>query len=62
MSFNYEDSQETERRRKIGFANKGRTPWNKGKKHSAETRKKIKQRTIEALSDPKVKSCQKEDV
>ncbi|KAI3945924.1 hypothetical protein MKW98_007273 [Papaver atlanticum] len=54
-TFGKHDSQETERRRKIGFANKGRTPWNKGKKHSAETRKKIKQRTIEALSDPKVR-------
>ncbi|KAI3946632.1 hypothetical protein MKW92_036374 [Papaver armeniacum] len=54
-TFGKHDSQETERRRKIGFANKGRTPWNKGKKHSAETRKKIKQRTKEALSDPKVR-------
>ena len=26
--------KEIQRRRKIGLANKGRTPWNKGKKHS----------------------------
>jgi hypothetical protein len=30
-----EDHKERERRRKIGLANKGRVPWNKGKKHSA---------------------------
>ncbi|XVF78754.1 hypothetical protein PTKIN_Ptkin14bG0161200 [Pterospermum kingtungense] len=49
------DYKEEERRRKIGLANKGRVPWNKGGKHSAETRLRIKQRTIEALRDPKVK-------
>lgn len=47
--------KEIDRRKKIGLANKGRTPWNKGRKHSEETRKRIKQRTIEALSDPKVR-------
>nr|XP_019706704.1 uncharacterized protein LOC105047591 isoform X2 [Elaeis guineensis] len=47
--------KEIQRRRKIGLANKGRTPWNKGKKHSEETRELIKKRTIEALRDPKVK-------
>lgn len=52
---NDKDYKEEERRRKIGLANKGRVPWNKGRKHSAETRLKIKQRTIEALKDPKVK-------
>lgn len=30
-----EDDKERQRRRKIGLANKGRVPWNKGKKHSA---------------------------
>lgn len=54
--------KERERRRKIGEANKGKVPWNVGRKHSEETRKRIKQRTIEALRDPKVKSYQAEDV
>ncbi|KAK8545645.1 hypothetical protein V6N12_026475 [Hibiscus sabdariffa] len=52
---NGEDYKEEQRRRKIGLANKGRVPWNKGRKHSAETRLRIKQRTIEALNDPKVR-------
>lgn len=32
---NDEDYKEEQRRRKIGLANKGRVPWNKGRKHSA---------------------------
>jgi hypothetical protein len=48
--------KEEERRRKIGLANKGKVPWNKGRKHSEDTRRRIKQRTIEALTNPKVKS------
>ncbi|KAJ6838173.1 uncharacterized protein M6B38_319840 [Iris pallida] len=47
--------KEIQRRKKIGLANKGKTPWNKGRKHTEETRERIKQRTIEALSDPKVR-------
>ncbi|GKV02077.1 hypothetical protein SLEP1_g14559 [Rubroshorea leprosula] len=47
--------KEIQRRRKIGLANKGKVPWNKGKKHTAETCLRIKQRTIEALKDPKVR-------
>ncbi|KAI3716222.1 hypothetical protein L6452_23413 [Arctium lappa] len=49
------NKNEIRRRKKIGLANKGRVPWNKGKKHSAETRKLISQRTKEALKDPKVR-------
>ncbi|KAL2496464.1 hypothetical protein Fot_40221 [Forsythia ovata] len=50
-----EDEKEIQRRRKIGLANKGKVPWNKGRKHSEETRERIKQRTKEALKDPKVR-------
>ncbi|KAI3789544.1 hypothetical protein L2E82_02343 [Cichorium intybus] len=49
------DKNEMERRQKIGLANKGRVPWNKGKKHTAGTRELISQRTKEALKDPKVR-------
>ncbi|WZZ07622.1 hypothetical protein YC2023_093543 [Brassica napus] len=54
--------REEERRRKIGLANKGKVPWNKGIKHSQDTRRRIKQRTIEALRNPKAKfvSCSDE--
>ncbi|XP_022848477.1 trichohyalin-like isoform X3 [Olea europaea var. sylvestris] len=51
----YEDDKEIQRRRKIGLANKGKVPWNKGRKHSEGTRERIKQRTKEALKDPKVR-------
>ncbi|KAM3320637.1 inner centromere protein A isoform X1 [Capsicum chacoense] len=49
------NKKEVERRRKIGLANRGKVPWNKGRKHSPETREKIRQRTKEALSDPKIR-------
>ncbi|KAL6618686.1 hypothetical protein ACP70R_033825 [Stipagrostis hirtigluma subsp. patula] len=47
--------KEIERRRKIGAANKGKVPWTKGRKWSEEHKKLIKQRTTEALRDPKVR-------
>ncbi|KAM7250225.1 hypothetical protein ACFE04_022108 [Oxalis oulophora] len=47
--------RKTRQRRKLEHGNKGKVPWNKGRTHSAETRARIKQRTLEALSNPKVK-------
>uniref|UniRef100_A0A803N0J0 Nuclease associated modular domain-containing protein n=1 Tax=Chenopodium quinoa TaxID=63459 RepID=A0A803N0J0_CHEQI len=63
-------SAETLRRRRIGLANKGKVPWNKGRKHSPETCARIKERTLEALRDPKpvkawnvtIRPYKKEDV
>lgn len=55
-SCNVEELREIERRRKIGLANKGKVPWNKGRPHTPETRARIKQRTIEALRDPKIRN------
>ncbi|XP_051135176.1 stress response protein NST1 [Andrographis paniculata] len=52
------DSQEDEqigRKRKSCHGNKGRVPWNKGRKHTEETRMRIRQRTKEALNDPQVR-------
>ncbi|KAL3632846.1 hypothetical protein CASFOL_025830 [Castilleja foliolosa] len=43
------------RRMRISKANKGNTPWNKGRKHSPETLQRIKERTRLAMQDPKVK-------
>ncbi|MED6159932.1 hypothetical protein PIB30_046831 [Stylosanthes scabra] len=43
------------RRMRIGLANKGRVPWNKGRKHTSETRERIRIRTLEALRDPKIR-------
>ncbi|XP_052733836.1 uncharacterized protein LOC108339160 isoform X1 [Vigna angularis] len=54
-SLSEEVLKERIRRMRIGLANRGKVPWNKGKKHSAETRERIRQRTIEALRDPKVR-------
>ncbi|XP_004294127.1 PREDICTED: uncharacterized protein LOC101302046 [Fragaria vesca subsp. vesca] len=55
VSISNEEIKERERRKKIGLANKGKVPWNKGRKHSAETCERIRQHTIEALKDPKVR-------
>ncbi|XP_073142933.1 uncharacterized protein [Henckelia pumila] len=49
------DERERLRRSRISEANKGNTPWNKGKKHSPETLQKIKERTRIAMQDPKIK-------
>ncbi|KAL3849272.1 hypothetical protein ACJIZ3_011154 [Penstemon smallii] len=53
-SFDNVDNEKVQKR-KTGHGNKGRVPWNKGRKHSEETREKIRQRTKEALKDPKVR-------
>ncbi|XP_022955868.1 uncharacterized protein LOC111457724 isoform X1 [Cucurbita moschata] len=50
------DERERVRRERISQANKGQTPWNKGRKHSAETLRRIKERTWLAMQDPKVKN------
>ncbi|XP_074311140.1 uncharacterized protein LOC141647009 [Silene latifolia] len=47
--------RETLRRRRIGIANKGKVPWNKGRKHTQETCARIKERTLAAMRDPKVR-------
>ncbi|XP_034901563.1 uncharacterized protein [Populus alba] len=49
------DDREKLRRKRISKANKGNTPWNKGRKHSPETLQKIKERTRLAMQDPKIK-------
>ncbi|KAF3331913.1 hypothetical protein FCM35_KLT03319 [Carex littledalei] len=49
------DEKERLRRSRISRANKGNTPWNKGKKHSPETIQRIQERTKIAMQDSKVK-------
>ncbi|KHN11356.1 hypothetical protein glysoja_036053, partial [Glycine soja] len=49
------DDREKLRRLRISKANKGNTPWNKGRKHTPETLQKIKERTRLAMQNPKVK-------
>ncbi|GMI91709.1 hypothetical protein like AT1G53800 [Hibiscus trionum] len=49
------DEREKLRRRRISKANKGNTPWNKGRKHSAETLQRIRERTRLAMQNPKVR-------
>ncbi|KAE8722909.1 peroxisome bioproteinsis protein 2 [Hibiscus syriacus] len=49
------DEREKLRRMRISKANKGNTPWNKGRKHSAETLQRIRERTRLAMQSPKVK-------
>ncbi|XVE51771.1 hypothetical protein DITRI_Ditri02bG0067700 [Diplodiscus trichospermus] len=47
------DEGEKLRRMRISKANKGNTPWNKGRKHSAETLQRIRERTRLAMQNPK---------
>ncbi|KAL1213100.1 hypothetical protein V5N11_002616 [Cardamine amara subsp. amara] len=49
------DERERLRRMRISKANRGNTPWNKGRKHSPETLQKIRERTKIAMQDPKIK-------
>ncbi|TKY61161.1 hypothetical protein E2542_SST11011 [Spatholobus suberectus] len=49
------DEREKLRRMRISKANKGNTPWNKGRKHTPETLQKIRERTRLAMQNPKVK-------
>uniref|UniRef100_A0A7N0T2M7 Nuclease associated modular domain-containing protein n=1 Tax=Kalanchoe fedtschenkoi TaxID=63787 RepID=A0A7N0T2M7_KALFE len=50
------EQKERLRRERISKANKGNSPWNKGRKHSPETIQKIRERTRLAMQDPKVKN------
>ncbi|KAL8098781.1 hypothetical protein AgCh_031485 [Apium graveolens] len=49
------DDREKLRRKRISKANKGNTPWNKGRKHTPETRQRIREKTRLAMQDPKVR-------
>ncbi|EYU45920.1 hypothetical protein ABFS82_04G089900 [Erythranthe guttata] len=49
------NDREVLRRMRISKANSGKTPWNKGRKHSPETLQRIKERTRLAMQNPKVK-------
>lgn len=49
------DDREALRRSRISDANKGKQPWNKGRKHSAETREKIRESTRIAMQSEEVK-------
>ncbi|XP_068663163.1 uncharacterized protein [Aristolochia californica] len=49
------DERERLRRQRISKAIKGNVPWNKGRKHSAETLQRIRERTRLAMQNPKVK-------
>ncbi|KAL1567233.1 golgin subfamily A member 6-like protein 1 [Salvia divinorum] len=53
-NFDSKDDKETQTD-KINHGNKGRIPWNKGRKHSEETRERISRNTKEALKDPKIR-------
>lgn len=48
--------KERARRMKISAANRGRTPWNKGRSLPESVREKIRQRTFEAMQRPDVRA------
>lgn len=48
--------KERSRRMKISAANRGRTPWNKGRSLPDSVREKIRQRTFEAMQRPDVRA------
>lgn len=48
-------SKKDERGMRIRNGNKGKVPWNKGRKHSPETLALIRERTKKAMQDPKVR-------
>ena len=48
--------KERTRRLKISAANRGRTPWNKGRSLPDSVREKIRQRTFEAMQRPDVRA------
>lgn len=49
------DDREILRRSRISDANRGKQPWNKGRKHSAETREKIRESTRIAMRSETVR-------
>ncbi|KAK7275485.1 hypothetical protein RIF29_16604 [Crotalaria pallida] len=49
------DERERLRRMRISKANKGQIAWNKGRKHSDETLRKIRERTKLAMQNPKIR-------
>lgn len=48
-----------ESRRKIGLANRGNVPWNKGRPHSEETKRKIAESTRRAMLRPELRQLLK---
>lgn len=50
------EEKERSRRMKISAANRGRTPWNKGRSLPESVREKIRQRTYEAMQRPEVRA------
>lgn len=49
-----------ESRRKIGLANRGNVPWNKGRPHSEETKRKIAENTRRAMLRPELRQILKQ--
>lgn len=47
--------REQMRRKRISEANRGKTAWNKGLRHSEETKAKIRERTMQAMQSPELR-------